>query len=158
SGVIRALLGVTFLFPVVICAVFFPTPAGDLREHINLGLTLPLYTGINPPLQTWIAGLVALTGARDGWAFVLVAQILNFVGLIYLAMIVRTFVGPNAVMPLVIIFCGSVYYSLATPSMVLNADQIQVPIWAAILFHALLAQRDNRWRDWLICGALFGVA
>jgi hypothetical protein len=158
SGAIRALLAITFLYPVIICAAFFPTPASDLREHINLGLTLPLYTWNNPPLQTWLTGVIALMGAHDSWPFVLIAQILNFVGLGYLVAIARKFIGPQAVTSLVIIFCGSVYYSLATPTMALNADQIGGPIWAAILYHALSAGRDNRWCDWILCGALFGLA
>src|SRR5439155_13226913 len=79
SSIVRALLVVTFLYPVVICVAFFPTPAGDLREHINLGLTLPLHTWHNPPLQTWIVGTIALMGPRDSWPFVLVAQALNFI-------------------------------------------------------------------------------
>jgi hypothetical protein len=105
SWEIRTLLAVTFFYPIVICAVFFPTPTGDLREHINLGLTLPLYTWYNPPLQTWIAGIIALAGARDSWAFVLVAQVLNFIGLIYLVKTARKFVGPWTATPLVIMFC-----------------------------------------------------
>ena len=44
------------------------------------------------------------------------------------------------------------FYSAATPSMALNADQIQVPIWAGFFFHALSALRDDRWRDWLAAG------
>ncbi len=150
---VRALLVITFAYPIVLCAVFFPTPAGDLREHINLGLTFPLYTWRNPPLQSWIAGLIALTGARDGWLYVLVAQLLNFAGLAYLVQTAKKFINAEVVVPLVIMYCGSIYYSAATPSMALNADQIQVPIWAGLLFHAMSAVRDNRWRDWLLTSA-----
>jgi hypothetical protein len=32
---LTALLVLTFLFPVVACLVFWPTPAVDIREHIN---------------------------------------------------------------------------------------------------------------------------
>jgi hypothetical protein len=129
-----------------------------LRDHINLGLTFPLHTWPNPPLQTWIAGTVALTGARDSWLFVTVAQILNFIGLAYLVRTVRTFIGDDKVLPLVILFCGGLYYSAAVPSMALNADQIQVPIAAGLFYHFMKAARDNRWRDWLACGAFAGLA
>ena len=149
SGAIRALLVITFLYPVVLCAIFFPTPALDLREHINLGLTFPLVTPTDPPLQTWIAGVIALTGARDAWLYVLVAQALNFTGIFYLALTAHRFIGPQAVLPLLLMATGSIFYSAATPSMALNADQIQVPIWAGFVFHALSALRDDRWRDWL---------
>ena len=155
---VAALLAITFLYPVILCGVFFPTPAGDLREHINLGLTFPLHTWPNPPLQTWIAGAVALTGARDSWFFVLVAQVLNFIGLIFLIRTAKEFIGRDKVVPLILMFCGSLYYSAATPSMALNADQIQVPIAAALIYYALRAVRDNRLQDWLACGALAGLA
>jgi hypothetical protein len=158
STPVRALLAITFFYPVVLCAIFFPTPASDLREHINLGLSLPLYVWNSPPLQTWTAGLIALTGARDAWLFVLVAQILNFIGLFKLVQTTKKFISPEAAVPLVIMYCGSIYYSAATPTMALNADQIQVPIWAGCLYHALSAARDNRWRDWLLTGVLLGVA
>ncbi len=62
---LAALFAITFLFPVLLCAVFLPTPTDDLREQINVGLLFPLHTWKNPPLQSWLAGLVALTGARD---------------------------------------------------------------------------------------------
>jgi hypothetical protein len=157
STPVRALLAITFIYPVALCAIFFPTPASDLREHINLGLTFPLYTWANPPLQSWIAGLIALTGARDAWLYVLAAQVLNFVGLAYLVRSAKKFIGVDAAVPLAIMYCGSLYYSAATPSMALNADQIQVPIWAGVLYHALSAAQDNRWRDWLLAGFLVSL-
>lgn len=158
TNVISALLAISFLYPIVLCAVFFPTPASDLREQINLGLTFPLHTWSNPSLHTWIAGVIALFGARDSWAYVAVAQILNFIGLAYLVRTARAFIGPDKVLPLAIMFCGSLYYSAVTPSMALNADQIQVPIAAGLFYHGLAAARDNRWRDWLAFGALSGLA
>jgi Dolichyl-phosphate-mannose-protein mannosyltransferase len=158
SGSIIALGTIAFLYPILLCAIFFPTPSGDLREYINLGLTFPLHTWKHPPLQTWTAGVVALTGARDTWAFVVAAQLVNAIGLVYLALTARTFIGRGAVVPLVILYCGSLFYSAATPSMAINADQLQVPLWAGVLYHALAAARNDRWPDWLACGALAGVA
>jgi hypothetical protein len=121
-------------------------------------LTFPLRTWPNPPLQTWLVGAIALSGARDSWLFIAVAQILNFIGLAYLVRTTRAFIGAEKVVPLVIVFCGGLCYSAATPPMALNADQIQVPIAAAMFFHALSAARDNRWRDWIAFGALAGLA
>jgi hypothetical protein len=156
---IRALLAITFLYPVLLCAIFFPTPTYDLREYINLGSTFPLYTWKQPPLQAWAAGLVALTGARDAWAFMLAAQVLNFIGLAYFVLTARKFIGREAELPLIMLFCGSVYYAIAVPTVLpLNADQLLIPLWAGAVYHALSAARDNRWRDWLLCGVLIGTA
>jgi hypothetical protein len=158
SPEVRILLAITFLFPILLCTIVLPSPASDLREHINLGLTYRLSAFAAPPLQTWLAGAVALTGARDAWLYIVVAQVLNFVGLIYLILTARRFIGEQAVVPLALMFCGSIFYSLATPSMALNADQIQVPLWAGITFHGLMALRDDRWRDWILFGALIGLS
>ena len=154
---VRTLLAIAFFFPVLLCAILLPSPASDLREHINFGLTYRLDGFAAPPLQTWLAGAVALTGARDAWLYIAVAQALNFVGLVYLVLIAKRFIGETAVVPLALMFCGTIYYSLATPTMALNADQIQVPLWAGITFHGLMALRDDRWRDWILCGVLIGV-
>lgn len=153
------LLALTFVFPVVLCLVFFPTPAIDLREHINWGIHFPLYTWKLPPLQDWLAGLVALTGIRDAWPYVLVAQLINVAGLYYLVRIARDFIGEHAAIPIAIAFCGSIFSSVAVVDTALNADQIQMPLWLGMLHHALRGARDDRWADWLACGAFaaFGI-
>lgn len=154
----RTLLAIAFFFPVLLCAILLPSPASDLREHINFGLTYRLDGFAAPPLQTWLAGAVALTGARDAWLYIAVAQALNVVGLIYLILIARRFISESAVVPLALMFCGTIYYSLATPTMALNADQIQVPLWAGLTFHGLMALRDDRRRDWILCGVFVGLS
>lgn len=149
-----ALLTLTFLFPVVLCLVAFPTPAIDLREHINWGVNFPLYTWKLPPLQDWLAGAVALTGIRDAWPYVLVAQLVNFAGLYYLVRIGREFIGAHVAVPIAIAFCGSIFSSVAVPDTALNADQIQMPLWLGVLYHGLRAARDGAWPHWIACGAL----
>ena len=155
---IRVLLAIVFLFPIVMCAVVFPTPASDLREHINFGLAYRLDGFAAPPLQTWVAGAVALTGARDSWLYVAVAQVLNFTAIAYLALIAKRFIAADTGVPLVVILCGSAYFSVTAPTTAINADQLQVPLWPAIVFHGLMGLRDDRWRDWLLCGVFVGVA
>ena len=153
----KALLAIVFLFPVLLAAFVLPSPGSDLREHINLGLAYRFTAFAAPPLQTWLAGAVALTGARDAWLYIAVAQVLNFIGLAYLVLIARRFIGEDAPVPLTIMFCGSIYFSIFSLTMALNADQIQVPLWAGIVFHGMMALRDDRWRDWILCGVLLGV-
>lgn len=153
----KALLAIVFLFPIVLAVVVLPSPGSDLREHINLGLAYRFTAFAAPPLQTWLAGAVALTGARDAWLYVAVAQVLNFIGLAYLVLIARRCIGEDTPVPLTIMFCGSIYFSFFSLTMALNADQIQVPLWAGIVFHGMMALRDDRWRDWILCGALLGV-
>ena len=145
----KALLAIVFLFPILLAAIVLPSPGSDLREHINLGLAYRFTAFAAPPLQTWLAGAVALTGARDAWLYIAVAQVLNFIGLAYLVLIARRFIDEAAPVPLTIMFCGSIYFSIFSLTMAINADQIQVPLWAGIVFHGMMALRDDRWRDWI---------
>jgi hypothetical protein len=155
---LAALLALNFLYPVLVCAIFFPTPFVDLREQINWGLTFPLHTWKHPPLQTWIAGVLALTGLRDAWFYMAVAQALNFGCLWYLMLIARRYIGPDAVVPVVIVFATGIYFPAALPTLALNADQIQPMLWAGALYHAMRAANDDRWRDWLLLALFLALA
>jgi 4-amino-4-deoxy-L-arabinose transferase-like glycosyltransferase len=153
-----ALLAIAFVHPVMISALFFPTPAGDLREQINWGLNFPLYTYKHPPLQSWIAGLAALVGVRDSWFYILCAQILTALAFVYLVRIARDFTGRDAIGPVLIVGAASFYLSRWPLVIALNADQIQPLLWAGAVYHAMKAARDDRWRDWLFLGVLLGLA
>jgi dolichyl-phosphate-mannose-protein mannosyltransferase len=153
-----AVAALASILPVLAVIVLFPTPAIDLREHINWGVSFPLYTWKHPPLQSWLAGLVALTSARDAWAYVVVAQALNLVALYYIVRTAAEFIAKDAAVPVGAAFCGVVTFSLAVPDMALNADLLQTPLWLGVLFHALRAARDDRWADWLAAAAFAALA
>jgi hypothetical protein len=153
-----ALLALNFLYPILVCTIFFPTPFVDLREQINWGLTFLLHTWKHPPLQTWIAGVLALTGLRDAWFYMAVAQALNFGCLWYLMLIARRYIGPDAVVPVVVVFAASIYFPAALPTLALNADQIQPMLWAGALYHAMRAANEDRWRDWLLLALFLALA
>jgi dolichyl-phosphate-mannose-protein mannosyltransferase len=139
--------------PVLFAAGFFPVPAEDLREQINWGSVFPLVTSKHPPLQSWLAGLVALTSTRDAWPYILVAQCLNAVGLVYAAKIAGEFIDQRLAWPVAVAFCISIPVSAEVVIVALNADQIQGPFWLGTLYHLLRASQDDRWVDWLACAA-----
>jgi hypothetical protein len=147
-----------FAFPLIFAAAFFPTPAEDLREQINWGAVFPFHTWKHPPLQSWLAGLVALSNLRDAWPYVLAAQLVNFVGLLYAVRIAREFIDPRLEWPVAIAYCASISISAEVLVSALNADQIQGPLWLAVLYHALRATREDKWSDWVMCGACAGLA
>src|SRR5262249_23079249 len=151
-----AFIALLLIFPVLFAAVFFPTPAEDLREQINWGSTFLLNTSKHPPLQTWLAGLVALTSLRDAWPYILVAQLLNLVGLVYLVRIAHDFIDPKIGPLIAVAFCLSIPVSAEVVVVALNADQIQGPLWLGLFYHALRAWQDDRWVDWLAC-AIFAA-
>jgi hypothetical protein len=153
-----ALTSLASLLPLLAVVLLFPTPAIDLREHINWGANFPLYTWKHPPLQSWLAGLVALTSLRDAWAYVALAQGLNLVGLYYIVRTASRFIDKEAAIPVGTAFCGLNSFSLGVPDMALNADLIQVPLWLGLFYHTLRGARDNRWFDWLAAGCLAALA
>jgi hypothetical protein len=154
-----ALLVLTFLvYPIALCVVFFPTPSADLREQINWGMLWPLYTWKHPPLQSWVIGAVALTGARDAWPFVLAAEILN-VGLIfYLWRIAKSLLDPDNAKAAIIVLCGSIYIAGGELSWTIGSDVLLLFLWTAMIFHALRAWQADRWRDWILLGLFAGLA
>jgi hypothetical protein len=158
SAATLVLVFLFFAYPVLVCAIFFPSPFSDLREQINWSSLWPLYTWKHPPMQTWIAGVVALTGARDAWPFVLTAQILNLTGLYFLVRIAKAFLDGNSADAVAVAICGSVLFVAWGTTRALNADDLLFPLWSGILFFYLQAVTKGRWRDWLVVGALGGLA
>ncbi len=158
SPLVLSLLAIAFLYPIVVCAVFFPTPYVDLREHINWGLNVPLSTLTAAPLPSWISALASLVGFRDAWFYMVVAQGLNAVTFYYLIRIAREFIGADAVAPFVLVGACSFYLSAWLPTTALNADQVQTPLWAGAIYYALRARSDDRWRDWLLLGVMLGLS
>src|SRR5262249_20059925 len=130
----------------------------DLREQINWGLQFPLYTWKHPPLQSWVAGLVALTGARDAWLYILVAQILNFIGFFYVAAAARILLGKAGASAALIALGSGLFFIASTSTNALNADQLLFPLWSGILYHGVQALRQDRWRDWIALGIVVGLS
>ena len=155
---IALLLAIAFLYPIVECAIAFPTPYIDLREQINWGLQFPLYTWKHPPLQSWIVGLVALTGARDAWPYMLVAQILNFIGFYYVATTARILLDKAGADVALVALGSGLFFIASTSTNALNADQLLFPLWSGALYHSLQALRHDRWRDWIALGILAGLS
>jgi hypothetical protein len=158
SPTMLLLLAIAFLYPILLCAFVFPTPFGDLREQINWGLQFPLYTYAHPPLQSWIAGLVALSGARDAWAYVLVAQLLNLLGFFYVAETARILFGASGATASWVALAGGLYFIGHVPTDALNADQLLFPLWSGVVYHLLQALRQGRWRDWTALGVVAGLS
>jgi hypothetical protein len=153
-----ALVVLALTFPIILAALFFPTPAQDLREQINWGSVFPLHTWKHPPLQTWLPGLVALVSAKNAWPYVLVAQIVNAIGLFYALRIAREFIDRQLVWPVAIAFCVSIPFSGEVLVSALNADQLQGTLWLAVLYHSLRATAKDGWPDWILTGIFAGLA
>ena len=155
---LTALFVIAFSFPIVLAIVFFPAPAIDLREQINWGLEFPLTTWKHPPLQSWVAGVVALTSLRDAWPYVLAAQLFNAGALVYVVRIAAEFLDEDAAIPAAVACCGLVSMSAGVVTSALNADQIQPLFWLGVLFHVLRASQHDRTLDWIACGIFAAFA
>jgi hypothetical protein len=153
-----ALLAIAALYPVVIWAAAFPTPYIDILELKSWGIAFPLYTWKHPPLPAWVVGAAALLGPRDAWYFMALGQLLNLATLFYAGRIARDFIGREAVLPIVILVGGSVYLSASLPTIALNSDQLQAPLWSALVYYGMRAARDDGWLDWMLFAAALGLS
>lgn len=158
SRPVVAIFLIAALYPVVLCATAFPTPYIDIREHASWGASFPLATWKHPPLQSWVIASVAWLGARDAWGFMLAAQVINAAALWFCYRIARDFIRPDAGVPAAILIGGSAYIAGAVPTIALNGDQLQPLLWSGMIYFALRAARDDRWRDWIGFGAFWGLA
>lgn len=151
-------VAIAALYPIVIWAAAFPTPYIDILELKSWGTAFPLYTWKHPPLPAWVVGAAALLGPRDAWYFMALGQLLNLATLFYAGRIARDFIGREAVLPIVILVGGSVYLSASLPTIALNADQLQAPLWTALVYYGMRAARDDGWLDWMLFAAALGLS
>lgn len=148
SRVLAARLCLIFILSPVVLAFTLPTAAIDLREQINWGVRFPLILPTHPPLQTWLPGIIASLGFRDAVTYVFAAQLLNAVGVIYLLRI-GMIAGANMTVLLVII-STTIIYSMETIASALNADQLQIAVWSAVLYHYLRASEEKSTKHWVM--------
>ena len=137
------------LLPVALVLAVFPTAMGDISENFASGRWFPLTTPEHPPLQVWITGLVALVFRPSALSAILVGQVLNALGVIYVYLTLARVVDETRARLFAFLFAGSIYFMGAPLSYALNADIIQIPIWAGVVYHLVRAAESDRWRHWI---------
>jgi 4-amino-4-deoxy-L-arabinose transferase-like glycosyltransferase len=85
-------------------------------------------------------------------------QLLNLATLFYAGRIARDFIGRDAVLPIVILVGASVFLSASLLTIALNVDQLQAPLWTALVYFGMRAARDDGWLDWTLFVATLGLS
>ena len=139
-------------------ALVLPAPSSDTRELLSWGLHPSLSTPKQPPLMQWMGALVM----RFAWPTtvwcVLLQQALNAAGLVYVYRILRRFQPREPAALLTVLLAGAVYFTGAPVAFALNADILQFPFWAALLFHALRAFETRAARHFAALALAFALA
>lgn len=124
----------------------------DVVEGLAWGHEWQLGYAKHPPLQAWLLEATAwLFGARDGPIYLL-SQLLVVAAFGAVWTLARDLVGATGAALSVLALAGIYYFSL--PTIELNPNVVQMPIWAALClaFHRALTRPGWRW--WLALGAL----
>lgn len=153
-----ALLVGALLLPVLLAVIVFPTPLYDTRELIAWGRQFPIATPYHPPVMVWIGGAVDLLVGRSAAATILVGQLLQAVGLIYVYLTLCLVTERRMAAFSTVLFGSSFYVVFGPLSWALNADILQLTSWPAVLYHFLRAYRTDRWTHWILFGLWSALA
>jgi len=85
-------------------------------------------------------------------------QALNLVGLVYVYRTLRLWREREPAALLTLLLAGAIYFLGAPVAFALNADILQFPFWAAMLFHALRAFETRGFRHWAALALAFALA
>ena len=140
------------LVPAALALLVFPTPSSDTRELFAWGHFFTLSTAKHPPMMQWIGGATEWLLAPSAFWAVVVTQVLNAAGLAYTYATARLTVERDQAAFFTLLLATSVYVIAGPLPFALNADVLQFPFWAAIVFHAVKAAQTNRPLHWICLG------
>ena len=139
-------------------AWILPAPSSDTRELLSWGLNPGLTSPKQPPMMMWLGALVMRLAWPTTFWCVALNQALNAVGLLYVYRILRLWTPREPAALWTLLLAGSVAFVAAPVAFALNADVVQFPFWAALLFHALRAFATRGWRHWIALALAFALA
>lgn len=156
----RRLLGaIGFLLAVAAALAWvLPAPSSDTRELLSWGLNPGLTSPKQPPMMVWMGALVMRLAWPTTFWCVALNQALNAVGLYYGYRTLRLWRPREEAGLWTLGLAGSVYVIAAPVAFALNADVVQFPFWAALLFHALRGFATRGWRHWIALALAFAGA
>ena len=120
-------------------AWLLPAPSSDTRELLSWGLNPGFTSPKQPPMMVWLGALVMRATSPTTFWCVALNQALNAAGLYYVYRLLRLWRPREEAGLWTLLLAGSVAFTAAPVAFALNADVVQFPFWAALLFHALRA-------------------
>lgn len=152
-------VGAAALFvPAALALVVFPTPMVDTRELYAWGSHFHLTTLKHPPMAAWMSGLTELVLPANAFSAILVGQIINAVGVLYLYLTLRLVVDRDRAMFFAFLYATSLYFQLAPLSYALNSDILQVAVWLAVVYHFARAAKTDGFAHWIALGVWAAAA
>ena len=138
----------------VVYAGSFPL-VPDETNYWQWGRHLALGYHDQAPLIGWSIRLATECFGQTEWAVRLPSVLAVAVASIYLVLAARRWYGPSAALATALlsqsILLINVGGLLATP------DGLQAAGWAGAAYHAARGYENDRWSDWLLAGAWFGL-
>ena len=151
--VVALLLGVPLALALVL-----PAPSSDTRELLSWGLQPSLSTPKQPPLMQWMGYLVMRFAWPTTFWCVALTQALNAAGLAYVYATLRIWSARDEAALSTVLLAGAVYFTGAPVAFALNADILQFPFWAALLFHGMRAFETRQAKHWIGLTVAFSLA
>ncbi len=142
----------------LVLALVLPAPSSDTRELLSWGLSPTLSTPKQPPLMQWMGFLVMHFAWPTTFWCVALTQALNAVGLVYVYATLRIWSARDEAALSTALLAGAVYFTAAPVAFALNADILQFPFWAAMLFHGLRAFETRQAKHWIGLTVAFALA
>jgi 4-amino-4-deoxy-L-arabinose transferase-like glycosyltransferase len=139
-------------------ALVLPAPSSDTRELLSWGLHPSLSTPKQPPLMQWMGFLVMRFAWPTTFWCVALTQVLNAAGLTYVYATLRLWSAREEAALSTALLAGAVYFIGAPVAFALNADILQFPFWAAILFHGMRAFETGQAKHWIGLTIAFSFA
>jgi 4-amino-4-deoxy-L-arabinose transferase-like glycosyltransferase len=139
-------------------ALVLPAPSSDTRELLSWGLHPALSTPKQPPLMQWMGFLVMRLAWPTTFWCALLTQALNGAGLFYVYKTLRLWSGAAEAALMTLLLASAVYFLGSPVAFALNADILQFPFWAAMLFYALAAFETGKGRYWAGLAVAFALA
>jgi hypothetical protein len=142
----------------LVLALQLPAPSSDTRELLSWGLHPSLSTPKQPPLMQWMGFLVMRFALPTTFWCVALTQALNAAGLTYVYATLRLWSARDEAALSTALLAGAAYFIGAPVAFALNADILQFPFWAAMLFHGMRAFETREVKHWVGLPVVFAFA
>src|SRR5688572_11606594 len=140
---------------VLVPALFYAGPPGDLPFVLAIGSELQLGTYLGPPLAFWLAeAAYALTG-NSVFGVYLLSQICVVVTYWAVFELGRSVVGAQHAALAVLLMVGVSAFTVPTPDF--GPGMLSMPLWALILLHYWRAVSEGRRSYWIAVAVEIGL-
>lgn len=154
------LIGLALAAPTLGALAVLPTYHVNTIESINWGREFHLGTPKFPPLMTWLGGIADRLPFADGWGAIALQSAVTLAAVAYLIAIARLIMPAHRVRLTAVSLLLSVLAGVwSVAGFALNADLVQAPFWAGLVYHLIQARRRPEGvLHWVLAGAMLALA